>query len=83
LNIFVENLNSKISEAQLLELFSQYGTVRSVSIAMDRFSGHSKGFAFVEMEDDAQAAFAIRQLNNFNFMNQYLELKAIRSKPGS
>ena len=55
-NLYVGNLNFKVTSESLRELFSQYGEVTSASVAMDRESGRSRGFGFVEMESGADDA---------------------------
>lgn len=52
MNIFIAGLNYNMSEAELGELFAEYGEVVSVKIIMDRETGRSKGYGFVEMADD-------------------------------
>jgi len=64
MNIFVGNLSYQATEEDLQKAFSQFGNVTSTKIIMDNYSGRSRGFAFVEMSDDAQAAQAIEKLNN-------------------
>ncbi|MCH8330426.1 MAG: RNA-binding protein [Bacteroidetes bacterium] len=57
MNIFVANLNFRVSEDELSEIFSEYGDVKSVKIIKDKMSGRSKGFGFIEMDDEeAQSA---------------------------
>lgn len=63
MNIFVGSLSFKLTEAELKEIFEEYGEVTSAKIIMDRDSGRSKGFGFVEMPDDNQAKKAIQELN--------------------
>jgi RNA recognition motif-containing protein len=63
MNIYVGNLAYDTSEDDLREAFSQYGEVKSVNIIMDRDTGRSRGFAFVEMPDGAEAKAAIEALN--------------------
>ena len=55
MNIYVGNLNFKVSENDLAELFQEYGSVSSASVITDKFSGRSKGFGFVTMENDEEA----------------------------
>ena len=62
--LFVGNLSYDATEDQLRTLFNEIGPVTSVSIITDRFSGRSKGFAFVEMETEEAARTAIEKLNN-------------------
>ena len=61
--LFVGNLSFSATDQTLLDTFSQCGTVESAKIIMDRETGRSKGFAFVEMSSDAEAATAISRLN--------------------
>jgi cold-inducible RNA-binding protein len=61
--LYVGNLDYDVTEAALNELFETLGEVGSVSLITDRMTGRSKGFAFVEMVDDAVALEAIDQLN--------------------
>jgi RNA recognition motif-containing protein len=63
-NIYVGNLSYKMTESELEDIFGQFGTVLSAKIVTDRETNRSKGFAFVEMADDAAAQEAINQLNN-------------------
>ena len=61
--IYVGNLSFQTTEADLSDMFGQVGQVESVQIITDRDTGRSKGFAFVQMADDAAAEKAIAQLN--------------------
>jgi len=61
--LYVGSLSFDTTEDTLRDLFSQAGTVNSVSIIMDKFSGRSKGFAFVEMSSEEEAKKAIETLN--------------------
>jgi RNA recognition motif-containing protein len=63
MNIFVGSLPFRIEESELKQYFEEYGEVSSVKIIIDKVTGRSKGFAFVEMPDDAAALKAIAQLN--------------------
>ena len=62
-NIYVGNLAYSVTEEQLRDAFGQFGEVDKVSIIMDRMTGRSKGFGFVEMQEDSAAEAAIRGLN--------------------
>jgi RNA recognition motif-containing protein len=62
-NIYVGNLSFRATEAELSEAFSQYGTVSKASIVMDRETGRSRGFGFVEMNNANEAQAAIQGLN--------------------
>lgn len=61
--LYVGNLSFGMSSSELEELFESYGTVQSAQVIMDRDTGRSKGFGFVEMSDDQQAQSAIDSLN--------------------
>ena len=61
--VYVGNLSFNTTEDVLKDLFSQAGTIESVSIVMDRFSGRSKGFAFVEFSSEEEAKKAIEMFN--------------------
>lgn len=62
--IYVGNLNYRMTEDALQELFEQHGEVVSVKIVKDRFSGRSKGFGFVEMANKDEGEAAIQKLND-------------------
>lgn len=64
MNIYVGNLAYAVTEDQLREAFSQYGAVSRVNLIIDRDTGRSKGFAFVEMDDNSEADAAIKGLND-------------------
>jgi RNA recognition motif-containing protein len=63
MNIYVGSLQFKMNEAELKELFEEYGEVTSAKIIIDKYSGKSKGFGFVEMPNDEEAKRAIKELN--------------------
>ena len=63
MNIYVGNLSWTMTDDDLSNLFTQYGTVSSAKILKDKMNGRSKGFGFVEMEDDEAAKTAIANLN--------------------
>ncbi|MDH5466989.1 MAG: RNA-binding protein [Candidatus Aminicenantes bacterium] len=62
--IYVGNLNYRMTEDALRELFEQYGEVVSAKIVKDRFSGRAKGFGFVEMANKDEGEAAIQKLND-------------------
>ena len=64
MNIFVAKLDYNTSEETVRGLFENYGSVDSVKIIMDKFTGRSKGYGFVEMDDDSEARDAISNLND-------------------
>ena len=63
MNIYIGNLSYDMSEEDLRSSFEDHGTVDSAKIIMDRESGRSKGFGFVEMPDNSEATAAIQELN--------------------
>lgn len=80
MNIYVGNLNYRVKEADLQQVMEDYGAVSSVKIIMDRETGKSKGFAFIEMEDDNAAAKAIAELNGAEYMGRALVVKEARPR---
>ena len=64
MNIYVGNLSWTMADADLNELFISYGTVTNAKVLKDKTSGRSRGFGFVEMEDDEAARTAIAALND-------------------
>jgi RNA recognition motif-containing protein len=79
MNLYVGNLPYNVTEEELRVLFSEYGKVSSVSLIMDKFSGKSKGFGFVEMLDNSEADKAIKALNETAFKGR--NIKVNQAKP--
>jgi RNA recognition motif-containing protein len=79
MNIYVGNLDYKANESDLESLFSEYGTVSSVKIIMDKYDGRSKGFGFVEMENSDEAKKAISGLNGSSLKSR--DLTVNEAKP--
>lgn len=79
--IFVGNLDFGATEEAVRELFQAYGTVESVRIMTDRDTGRSRGFAFVEMSDSAEADRAIENLNGREMGGRSLNVNEARPKP--
>jgi RNA recognition motif-containing protein len=77
--LYVGNLAYAVTDQHLNELFSGIGGVTSAAVISDKFSGQSKGFGFVEMNDDKQAAQAISTLDGTEFMGR--NLKVNEAKP--
>ncbi|MCX7862150.1 MAG: RNA-binding protein [Bacteroidales bacterium] len=75
MNIFVANLNFKIQDGFLRELFENFGEVHSAKVITDRMTGRSKGFGFVEMLNDDEAQTAIDELNGKEVMGKVLVVK--------
>lgn len=79
-NIFVGNLDFGATESAIRSLFEPYGTVDRVQIVTDRDTGRSRGFAFVEMSDSAQATQAITALNGAELDGRALNVNEARPK---
>ncbi len=79
MNIYVGNLDYKVNEEELQELFEEYGSVSSSKIIMDKFSGRSKGFGFVEMDNDDEANEAINNLDGTTMNDR--EITVNKAKP--
>ena len=80
MNIYVANVPFKANDDELRELFEEFGEVASARIIMDKFTGKSRGFAFVEMPNDDEAQQAISQLNEFDFMGKVLVVNEARPR---
>lgn len=80
MNIFVTKLNRNTRDEHLQELFEEYGEVSSAKVIMDRETGRSKCFGFVEMPDDAAAKEAIADLNETDFMDFTIVVKEARPR---
>ncbi|MGW8316659.1 MAG: RNA recognition motif domain-containing protein [Bacteroidales bacterium] len=80
MNIYVGNLDFKVNEQELEKLFSEYGTVSSVKIITDKYSGRSKGFGFVEMEDQDEAKKAIQVLDGSSYGNRKMVVNEARPR---
>lgn len=78
--IYVGNLPFSASEADVRTLFSQHGTVESVSLPTDRETGRPRGFGFVEMSQ-ADSVRAIQSLNGFNMGGRPLRVNEAQDKP--
>ncbi|MES2274182.1 MAG: RNA-binding protein [Chlamydiota bacterium] len=78
--LYVGNLNFDASEDQVRELFGTYGEVQEVKIVMDRFSGRSRGFAFVRMESADSAGKAKDALNGQPFQGKALVIDWARTE---
>ena len=83
MNIYVGNLNYKVVEEDLTNLFSEYGEVVSVKIIKDTETGKAKGFAFVEMATAEAAENAISALDGKELMGRNLKVNSAKRKPGN
>ena len=80
MNIFVANIERKVTDEQLQELFAQHGEIASLKLIKDRDTGVSKGYAFVEMPNDDEAQKAIDALNPFELEGRALAVNEARPK---
>lgn len=80
MNIYVGNLDYKVNDHDLEEIFAEYGTVTSSNVITDKFSGRSKGFGFVSMENPDEANKAIKELNGAMLENRKLVVNEARPK---
>src|SRR5208282_6059405 len=81
-NLFVGNLSFQTTESDLTALFKGFGQVTRVHVAMDRETGRARGFAFVEMPNDEEAAKAIAGLNGKEGGGRALKVNEARPKAG-
>jgi RNA recognition motif-containing protein len=80
MNIYVGNLSYGMSEDELRDAFGAFGEVSSVKILMDRETGRSRGFGFVEMPNTAEAETAIAQLNGKDLGGRALRINEARPR---
>src|ERR1044072_8576542 len=81
MNIYVGNLSWTMTDDDLSNLFTQYGTVTSAKILKDKMNGRSKGFGFVEMDDDEAAKTAIATLNESEVQGRKLIVNESQPRP--
>jgi cold-inducible RNA-binding protein len=79
-NLFVGNMSFQTTEGDLRALFEPFGQITRVHLAMDRETGRARGFAFVEMPNDAEAAKAIAELDGKEFGGRNLKVNEARPK---
>ena len=82
MKIFVAGLPYDLDDAELEEIFEKFGKVVSAKVAMDRETGKSKGFGFVEMPNEVEAKEAIEGLNEISLGKKPLIVKQAEDKPG-
>ena len=74
MNIYVGQLPYSVTEEELREMFVKYGEVSSLNLIMDRYSGQSKGFGFIEMPNNSEADQAIKGLNKSMFKGREIKV---------
>jgi len=80
MKLYVGNLSFETTENDLQDLFEQHGTVAEVHLMMDRMTGKSRGFAFITMNDDAQAKAAMSALNGHELSSRALKVSEARPR---
>ena len=80
MNIFVAKLNFDTREDHLKEVFEEFGEVSSAKIVMDKFTGRSKGFGFIEMPNDDEAQNAINDLNDSELDGRNIVVKKVEPR---
>ncbi len=80
MNIYVSNLNYSVSSEQLQQLFEGFGEVTSAKIILDKDSGRSRGFGFVEMPNEVEANTAIEKINQTEHVGKVLNVTEARPK---
>ena len=78
--LYVGNLPYSVTDVELRELFAQAGAVTDAAVIMDRETGRSKGFGFVEMSTDEEATKAIAQLNGHTLNNRQIQVSEARPR---
>jgi len=81
--LYVGNLAYAVANSDLEQLFSQVGQVQSVAVIMDKFSGQSKGFGFVEMATAEEASKAIRQFNDTELKGRNIKVNEAKPRESS
>lgn len=80
MNIYISGLSYGTTDADLNELFSEYGDVSSAKVIFDRDTQRSRGFAFVEMGDDAAGQKAIDELNGAEYDSKTISVNVARPR---
>ncbi|MGA8831529.1 MAG: RNA recognition motif domain-containing protein [Desulfomonilaceae bacterium] len=79
-NIYVGNLSFDASEGELRTLFAEYGEVDTVKIISDQFTGRSRGFGFVEMQDREEGLRAVKELDSRELGGRTLKINEAKPK---
>lgn len=81
MKIFVAGLPYDLDDAELEEIFEKFGKITSAKVAMDKMTGKSRGFGFVEMPNDDEAKEAIENLNDISLGKKPMVVKAAEDRP--
>ncbi|MCK9605708.1 MAG: RNA-binding protein [Methylomonas sp.] len=82
MKLLIRNLPRTATEAELRALFAEHGAVQSCSLVIDKETGASKGFGFVEMPKPGEAKAAIKLLNGLDMAGSKIRVKKAEAKPG-
>jgi len=82
MKLLIRNLSRSTSEAELKALFETFGKVQSCNLVMDKVTGQSKGFGFVEMPKQGEAKAAMQSLNGKDVAGSKIRVKKAEDKPG-
>jgi len=80
MKLLIRNIDRTVTEEQLLPLFEAYGTVQSCDIVLDKQTGESKGFAFIEMPKPGEAKAAAKNLNGKDLLGSKIRVKKTEAK---
>ncbi len=80
MNIYIAGLSYGVNDADLNELFAEYGDISSAKVIMDRETGRSRGFGFVEMENEADGQKAIDELNGAEYDRKVISVSVARPR---
>ena len=80
MNIYVGNLNYRVTDDDLKEAFQDYGEIVSAKVIMDKYTDKSKGFGFVEMSTEYDGKVAIRELDGADFMGRNMRVNEARQR---
>jgi RNA recognition motif-containing protein len=80
MNIYIGNLPYSVTDGDLRDKFSEFGQVHSANIIIDKFSGRSKGFGFVDMPNESEARTAIDAMNDKDFKGRTIKVNEARPR---
>ena len=80
MNIFISNLSFRVANDDLKQLFTEYGEVLSAKVITDKFSGKSRGFGFVEMNNNEEAQTAIDKLNQSKYEDKVISVSIAKPR---
>ena len=80
MNIYISNLSFDVNDSDLRELFEEYGAVSSAKVINDKFSGKSRGFGFVEMDNDEEGQRAIEELNQAEYDGKVINVSVAKPR---